>query len=353
MKQCIRKILSSNPAKTRTKMARGLVMLSMVTSGTLAANAYFILDWDKIEHWTGEGENRAALIVQFNVESDPYAHVWGFRWNSEDYENGTPSGEDLFRAVAGSSDDLLLFTQYTGWMGSTVCGIGYFDPETDNVSEHLTFDFDQAKTDEKISFDYFSPNVTMGQTKAPGNATPIYCSRAINESVSTHILEHPINAREYGYAAYDYDHWVADSYLAANPAKMLWESGWYDGYWSYWVGGVDSDDLSYSGLGMTSRKLTDGQVDLWSYTLLDRDSFAYGEAVEPGELPLDYKHVHGSQTGTQMIMDDTVNTPLTGTIYTVAGQDTGLVWPDDNTRLRPGVYIIRDAAGSSRKVIVR
>ena len=235
-------------------------------------------------------------------------------------------------------------------MGSTVCGIGYFAPG-ENISDHLQFDFDRAKEDDKISFDYFSPNVAMGQTEAPGNTTPLYCRRAIKESASTNILEHPINAREYGYAAYDYDHWIADDYLSGNSNKMLWKSGWYDGYWSYWVGGVDSDDLSYSGLGMTSRKLTDGQVDLWSYTLLDRDSFAYGEAVEPGDLPLDYVHVHSVHTG--LSTPDDITAQCGGKIYTLTGLDTGLRWPEEKTGLTPGVYIIKAESGSSRKILVR
>ena len=107
----------------------------------------------------------------------------------------------------------------------------------------------------------------MGQTSAPGNFTSVYCSRALTAAEETNIIEHPINARQYGYPAYDYDWWQPSETL--DNTRQRWNAGWYDGYWSYWVGGVDSEELSYSGLGYSSRKLSDGQVDAWKYALLD------------------------------------------------------------------------------------
>ncbi|MDE6754267.1 MAG: hypothetical protein K2J82_06625 [Muribaculaceae bacterium] len=331
--------------------SRMLIPLALMVIGSLPARSYFVLDWNKIEHWVGEGESKSALIVQFNTSEDPYAHVWGFRWSSEDYESGSPSGEDMFRAVASGSSDLLLFTQYTGWMGCTVDGIGYFDPQGEHIADHLSFDFANACKDEKISFDYFTPNETMGQTKAPGNLTPLYCNRAIAESKKNNILDHPINALEYGYAAYDYDYWLADDYVKEHANTMQWRSGWYDGYWSYWVGGVDSDELSYSGLGMSSRKLADGQVDVWSYTLLDRNSNAYGEAVEPGDLPLDYSHdfSYNLVTGVESAAKEDMQA---GRIYTLQGTNTGYIWPENRNNLEPGIYIIVIPEHKSRKIII-
>ena len=227
----------------------------------------YTLDWNRIEFWTGEGSNRSALVVQFQDNGPKEAYVWGFRWNPEDYEGGAPSGEDMFRAVAEANTDLLLFTQYTGSMGSTVDGIGFRFPGEGHVQDRLAYDFAGASADPRVSFDYYTPNELMGQTSAPGLFTPVFCSNAIEESRSTNIIEHPINAREYGYPAYDYDWWQPSGELDNN--KLRWNAGWYDGYWSYWVGGTDFEELSYSGLGMTSRKLSDGQVDAWKYTLLD------------------------------------------------------------------------------------
>ncbi|MDE6234793.1 MAG: hypothetical protein K2M56_03485 [Muribaculaceae bacterium] len=334
-----------------SSLRRRLLPVVLPCMCSISTHASFVLEWDKIEHWSGSGECRSALIVQFNTEADPYAHVWGFRWNSDDYENGTPSGEDMFRAVASGSKDLLLFTQFTGPMGSTVDGIGYFDPEGEHLADHLEFDFENACKDDKISFDYFTPNSAMNQTKAPGNFTAMYCKRAIAASKENNILEHPINAREYGYPAYDYDYWLADDYVKEHSDKMQWRSGWYDGYWSYWVGGTDSDDLSYSGLGMTSRKLIDGQVDLWSFTLLDRNSTAYGDAVEPGELPLDYSHDFSNKP---VIAIESVATEdiQAGHIYTLQGRDTGYMWPENRNNLEPGIYIIVIPGRESRKIMI-
>lgn len=87
-------------------------------------------------------------------------------------------------------------------MGSTVCGIGYSDGHT--ISDFLEFDFDGAKSDSRVSFNYFSANTSMGQTSVPGWDTPDMCNDVIAASKTAHILEHPINARAYGYAAYDY-----------------------------------------------------------------------------------------------------------------------------------------------------
>lgn len=237
-----------------------------LTAVALSAGA-FTLDWDRIEFWTGEGPNRSALVVQFQDNGPKEAYVWGFRWDPADYEGGQPSGEDMFRAIAGANSDILLFTQYTGWMGCTVDGIGFQFPGQEKTLHKIVYDFQGASADPRVSFDYYTPNELMGQTSAPGNFTSVYCSRALTAAEETNVIEHPINARQYGYPAYDYDWWQPSETL--DNTRQRWNAGWYDGYWSYWVGGVDSEELSYSGLGYSSRKLSDGQVDAWKYALLD------------------------------------------------------------------------------------
>lgn len=231
-----------------------------IVGAALTMNA-FVVEWDRIKYWAGSGPNQAALVVQFNDNGPQEAYVWGYRW-----QNGeNPSGEDMFRAVAAASPDLTLFTQYTGWMGNTVCGIGYSKYHT--IADFIEYDFGSAKEDGRISFNYFSANTTMGQTDVPGWDTQDLCDSAIQASKSSHIIDHPINARVYGYPAYDYDWWQA--FDRNDPTAQRWNAGWYDGYWSYWVGGPDSEDFAYSGLGMTSRKLNNGDVDGWKYIFLD------------------------------------------------------------------------------------
>ncbi len=305
-----------------------LSILVLVLGISLTANA-FVIEWDKIEHWVGNGPNKAALVVQFDDGGEEKAYVWGYRWSGSDIQ---PSGEDMFRAIATESSDLYLFTQYTGWMGNTVCGIGY-SPDN-SIAGHIEYDFDSAMDDPCISFNWFSANTTLGQTSIPGWDTPDLCEAAIDEAKSTHILEHPIDARNYGYACYDYDHWNKVGATAA----MRWHAGWYQGYWSYWVGGVDSESLSYSGLGYTSRKLTDGAVDAWKYTYLDGPVGSNDiDGVTGASTPwheLDYAHFNS--TGID-------NTPAV-----VSMRDRRGLYRLDGTRVQegsrllPGVYILID-----------
>lgn len=258
-----------------------LALLLMGVS--LTANA-FIVDWNKITHWAGRGDNRAALVVQFADDGPRKAYVWGYRWEDASHH---PSGEEVFRAIASECDDLYLFTQFTGWMGNTVCGIGY--SKDCAVADHIEFDFEAAMADPCISFNWFSANETLGQTSTPGWDTPELCAEAIEDSKTTHILEHPIDARRYGYACYDYDHWGA----YATDSSMRWQAGWYEGYWSYWVGGVDSESLAYSGLGYTSRQLSDGSVDAWKFTSLAGGNGDEVDGITGATTPwheLDYHH---------------------------------------------------------------
>lgn len=241
-----------------------IALLGMMMT-TAVAHA-IVLDWDKIIFWTGSGPNKAALVVQFADNGPKEAYVWGFRWDDSQYPDGAPTGEDMARAIAANSPDLLLFTQYTGSMGSTVCGFGYHDPDGLTMSESISYDFDGASTDKRISFNYFTPNESMHQSAAPGYDTPDLCAEAIAASAESHIIDHPLNFRNYGYPAYDYDWWNLASDFATNGQR--WNAGWYDGYWSYWTGGTDFDGLGYSGVGMSSRRLSDGQVDAWKFTSL-------------------------------------------------------------------------------------
>lgn len=294
---------------------------------SLTANA-FVIDWSKIKHWAGEGTDKAALVVQFDDGDEQKAYVWGYRWNGEEIE---PTGEDMFRAIAMECDDLYLFTQYTGWMGNTVCGIGY--SRSNAIADYIEFDFDSAMDDPNISFNWFSANSYLGQTSTPGWDTPELCEQAIEESKATHILEHPINAQAYGYACYDYDHWKKTT----DDLTLRWHSGWYMGYWSYWVGGVDSESLSYSGLGYSSRKLADGAVDGWKYTYLSGPAGGGDVDGYTGATPqwneLDYTHFNSTaieHLGSEYTEEEHCLYRLDGTQVS-AGES-----------LAPGLYILKD-----------
>lgn len=300
------------------------------------ASAQFVVEWDKIVHWAGEGPDRSALLVQFNDGGEQKCYVWGYRWDSS---RGETSGEDMIRAVAAECSDLTLFTQYTGWMGNTVCGIGY---SKDNaITVEITYNFEGAEADDNISFDYWTPNTSMGQTEAPGADTQEICDNALMLAHDTHIIDHPINALNYGYAAYDYDWWQPADSLADG---MRWQAGWYKGYWSYWVGGVDPKSLSYSGLGMTSRKLSKDCVDAWCYNYIDGEYIDGVTGATAPSYPLDYNHFSPASLeapGADAICVDEG-------VYNL----NGIKIAESTQNLSPGIYIIRKN-DNIRKLIIK
>lgn len=255
-----------------------LTILAAATLAGLSAMAYTI-DWAKIRYWSGEGDNRAALVVQLDVpESDnPGAIVWGYRWK----DGEKPTGEDMLRAVAAASPDLVALTQYTGDMGNTMCGIGYA-ADAAAMLDKIEYNLDEAtehaypNTGANISFGFFEPNATMHQTSAPGNETLNLIYASLEDAAKTHIIEHPLNADAFGYACYDYDWWQMSS-----AKNCYWNAGWYKGYWSYWVGNASLDDLSYSGLGMSSTDLADGDVHAWKYNNIDGSTGATSGWLAP------------------------------------------------------------------------
>lgn len=267
----------------RKQLLTIMILLSAV--GTLMAEK---VDFSKIVHWAGTGENRAALVVQFNDGKEDVAYVWGYRWN------GTASGEDMLREVAACSSALSVLVQYTGSMGSTLDGIGLSKGR--KLLDYLEYDFQKAAIDGQVSFGYFEPNTMMGQTSAPGDDTPNMVRTAIEASRTKGIIEHPLNARRYGYPAYDYDFWQLSA-AHKEDTDIHWQAGWYDGYWSYWLGaeGQELSDASYSGLGMSSAQLSPGSVNLWNYMT---DMKNWGNNAEPS-ANLDYDMTDYGETMTQ------------------------------------------------------
>lgn len=317
-------------------------LLSFLAAGILAAvpAGAETIDWDKIEHWTGNGPNKAALVVQFQTDDNqdnPGAIVWGFRWA----DGEKPSGEDMVRAVAAASPDIVLLTQYTGDMGNTVCGLGYA-PDIANLIANLNYDFDGACSMAypaegfNISFGFFEPNTSMGQTSAPGGDTSDLVYEAITAAEETHIIEHPLNAEAFGYAAYDYDWWLLDRDATNKPDKSYWNAGWYKGYWSYWTGYADFDTLSYSGLGMSSVELEDGMVTGWKYWPINDGG---SEDPTPWLAP---NYAHFSEMAG---MEEQV--AVTGRTIQYYRLDGTKVCGD----LTPGLYIKRQGSSTSKIII--
>lgn len=281
----------------RTKLLSLTVGLSAFT-----ASAHPI-DFDLIRHWTGTGNNRAALVIQYN--GDKYgsdAYVWGYRW--EDGEK--PSGETMMKAICANSSRLSMLTQYTGSMGSTLCGVGY--SLNQDVLKHVFFNFEKAKEFEFINFDYYNVNSFMGQTEAPGDNAPMMAQESIDMAIAgSHYIQHPFDYGKYGYPAYDYDCWDIDEETEENGGVSVyepkWLSAWYEGYWSYWCANSPSQDWMYSGSGFTGRQLTDGSVDGWSFTQFESAMVGgMGEGIAPCEDG-DIIYMPASLTGNSIDID--------------------------------------------------
>lgn len=263
-------------------MRTKLLTLSLGLS-VLSAVAHPI-DFDRIRNWTGTGPNKAALVIQYNGDTyGPDAYVWGFRW--EDGEK--PSGETMMKAICANSSRLSMLTQFTGGMGSTLCGVGY--GLNQEVLRHLFFNFEKAKNFEFINFDYYNANSFMGQTNAPGDNAPALAQAAIEEAIAgPHYIQHPFDAVTYGYPAYDYDCWDIDeateSRGGVSQYEPKWKSAWYEGYWSYYLANSPSQDWMYSGSGFSGRTLADGAVDAWSFTQFENAQVGgMGEGIVPCE----------------------------------------------------------------------
>lgn len=165
--------------------------------------------FDDIKFWVGEGENKAALVIDWYDDKGPTL-VWGYRWTGE------ANGLDMINAIAEADTRMVFLTHYTGSMGNTIAGFGY------------------------------DLNLNGGQYLIYNDGTTTETHYPVNGIVTT--------------TAYNYDYWDL------NDPEDHWCSGWYNrGYWSYQVKDSQADDFTYSGLGTSSRELVNGSWDGWGF----------------------------------------------------------------------------------------
>ena len=235
--------------------------ISTKQESQLRADASFT--FDDIQYWVGTGSNKAALVIEWHDGNRPDAMVWGYRWDGE------ATGHDMIVAIAQADPRLVLLTQYTGWMGYTIDGIGYGESRL-----NISYDLEGAKSEPKNAFKFEPPitNPLLGQTSHPEHPAEDVAA-AIRQGVQTGVIYHPINAERYGYPSYDYDYWSCSN-------GIHWQAGWYYGYWSYFVRSSQTSNFSYSGLGATSRVLTDGCWDAWSWN----GNMNTSEGTQPGDV---------------------------------------------------------------------
>ena len=235
--------------------------ISTKQESQLRADASFT--FDDIQYWVGNGSNKAALVIEWHDGNRPDAIVWGYRWDGE------ATGHDMIVAIAQADPRLVLLTQYTGWMGYTIDGIGYGESRL-----NISYDLEGAKSEPKNAFKFEPPitNPLLGQTSHPEHPAEDVAA-AIRQGVQTGVIYHPINAERYGYPSYDYDYWSCSN-------GIHWQAGWYYGYWRYFVRSSQTSNFSYSGVGATSRVLTDGCWDAWSWN----GNMNTSEGTQPGDV---------------------------------------------------------------------
>ncbi|REC64052.1 secretion protein [Chryseobacterium pennae] len=178
-------------------------------SNTINKNAATNISFSDIQYWVGTGSNQAAFVVQWNDSKNPDALVWGFRWD------GNATGEDMLKAIAKTDKRFFTLLYQGTQFGTAIGGLG--------------FDLNGQDSNALIK---------------SGNATyPLY---PIDGIVNT--------------AAYDFDDYLA------KDINDHWKSGWYNGFWSYWVKNPADADFGFSGVGASSRALENGSWDVWNYS---------------------------------------------------------------------------------------
>lgn len=204
------------------------------TPDDMAGDANFT--FDMIKNWTGEGENQAALVIQWNYDDEPAALVFGYRWT------GQATGADMLKAVVKNNPRLYALMQYTNVSSPT-------DPNGGYTINGIGWDVDD------------DGDIALIDT---GNGNQVYESE-------DGFFEHPRGYKpgQGGSSDYDYDNWKA------RDTDDMWWAGWYTGYWSYWVKDNATDNFSYSSWGASGRVLENGSWDGWNFA--------------PGMSPHDWK----------------------------------------------------------------
>lgn len=220
------------------------------TPDDMAGDANFT--FDMIKNWTGEGENKAALVIQWNYDDEPAALVFGYRWT------GQATGADMLKAVVKNNPRLYALMQYTNVSSPT-------DPNGGYTINGIGWDVDD------------DGDIALIDT---GNGNQVYESE-------DGFFEHPRGYKpgQGGSSDYDYDNWKA------RDTDDMWGAGWYSSYWSYWVKDNATDNFSYSSWGASGRVLENGSWDGWNFAKDMMSSEWKSFVAAPLPIPADAKTV--------------------------------------------------------------
>ena len=258
---------------------KAISILTAILGITSLGHASMCLEWDRIANWTGQGENVAAIGIQFNDGIADCIYVYGFRWSGDT----APDCRKVLSDICRSNNSLCLLEQRTSRAenGYHLGGIGF---GAGNSALHsLRFDFQGAVDDPLVGFNYFALD-SHGNLIGPGNAMTDMCADAVADALAKgHVVAHPVDAIIYGIASYDYDHWKVDGIRH----DLHWNAGWNIGNWVMWTGTDDITTMTYAGMGYASRQVKPGEFIVWNFNRhtnypTDRDPVdGYSGATRP------------------------------------------------------------------------
>jgi hypothetical protein len=234
------------------------------------------LSFDHVQCWYGSGTDSTLLVIQFNdtlTYSAGGTLVWGYRY--------TPSGNgktvfQMMQEVAGLDNRLTFLVQDDGValdslyhptdsVAWSVGGIGFNQCGGKDTCMRvgLAFNLSGAAADTtNIKFHYTGdPNYAYGQTSVPGDDAAALVSAAIEEGAESGVIYHPFNYTDYGYPAYDFDYW----YKTSSDDCQRWQSGWYNGYWSFFTAPAYPFSFGYAPVGVSLQKLINGGAVAFYY----------------------------------------------------------------------------------------
>lgn len=172
-----------------------------------------------IQNWTGEGSNVAAMGLKWTGSENTI--VFGYRFE------GTKTGEDMAIDIVANNPRLFMLMQSGTDYGSAIGGFGW---DADNNGFSLKNDKEVVQPD----------------------------ARGIYEITSDYSF---------------------DSYTSVSKTDY-WNSGWYQGFWSYNLAQGDTpSDISFASTGCSGRTLTDKSWDLWLFTPFGGGSNDWGPLV--------------------------------------------------------------------------
>ena len=213
------------------------------------------IDASKIKYYVGEGSKTSVLVIRWNDGRGAENLVWGYKW--EDAAKAT--GDAMLRAIAKADPRFYMLVYGDTQYGSAIGGFGFDLNGNRNIG--LKKGDEEKKADEEG-------------------------------------LIHT--------SAYDFDDYTA------MDATDHWASGWYsNGFWSYYTADSFTEEPGFSSVGASTRVLTDGSLDLWSFSSFSGS----GEAAEINY----YFYVPTPETG--ICLPDEITLPISdgGVLPTILG----------------------------------